>query len=130
MHIENLSLASLNQARRGVGVTDLREALSGRSSMSNTALAGRAPSVLTSDRVSSMLPELALRPIQSRKDGKRLVSGSNEVRDVLSKLGIGNSGSSLLRTPSALLRSPSIKTPKPTASYPPSFQFSILGSTP
>jgi hypothetical protein len=83
-----------------VGVTDLREALSGRSSMSNPALAGRAPSVLTADRVSSILPELALRPVQSRKDGKRLVSGSNEVRDVLRNLGIGNNVNALLRSPS------------------------------
>jgi hypothetical protein len=90
MHIENLSLASLNQTKRGVGINDLREALSGRNSMSNAALSGRAPSVATADRVSSILPELALRPVKSRTDKKRGRIGSpNEVRDVLSKLGIG-----------------------------------------
>lgn len=109
MHIENLSLASLNQVKRGVGVTDLREALSGRNSMSNAALSGRAPSVMTGDRASSIIPELALRPVKSRTDKKRLVSGSSEVRDVLSKLGIGSrpstNGNSLLRAPSATSQS-------------------------
>jgi hypothetical protein len=103
MHIENLSLASLSQVKRGVGVTDLREALSGRASLSNAALSARAPSVMTGDRVSSILPDIALRPIKSRTDQKRLVSRPTEVRDVLSKLGIGSRSSpnegSLLSNP-------------------------------
>jgi hypothetical protein len=103
MHIENLSLASLSQVKRGVGVTDLREALSGRASLSNAALSARAPSVMTGDRVSSILPDIALRPIKSRTDQKRLVSRPTEVRDVLSKLGIGSrpspNGGSLLSNP-------------------------------
>lgn len=108
MHIENLSLASLHQAKRGVGVTDLREALSGRASMSNAALSGRAPSIMTGD-MSSILPEIALRPIKSRTDKKRLAGGTTEVRDVLSKLGIGSRPSA---TGSSLLRNATLSTPK------------------
>jgi protein EFR3 len=112
MHIENLSLASLNQGKRGVGVTDLREALSGRASMSNAALSARAPSVMTGDRVSSILPEIALRPVKSRTDKKRLAGGPTEVRDVLSRLGIGSRPSA---TGSSLLRNASLSTPKQSA---------------
>jgi hypothetical protein len=112
MHIENLSLASLNQAKRGVGVTDLREALSGRASMSNAALSARAPSVMTGDRVSSVLPEIALRPVKSRTDKKRMAGGGTEVRDVLSRLGIGSRPST---TGNSLLRNASLATPKQSA---------------
>jgi hypothetical protein len=121
MHIENLSLASLNAGKRGVGVTDLREALSGRNSMSNAALSGRAPSVVTADHVSSILPDLALRPVKSRGDKKRMVSGPSEVRDVLSKLGIG-SGSPMKSNGTAPLRAPMISLPQqtsPAVSVPP-----------
>src|SRR6202044_284023 len=53
MHIDNVSLHSLARSTQGVGVTDLREALEGRSSMSNPALA-KAPSVSTLDHTSSI----------------------------------------------------------------------------
>ena len=53
MHIDNVSLQSLARSTRGVGVTDLREAREGRSSMSNPALA-KAPSFSTLDHTSSI----------------------------------------------------------------------------
>lgn len=46
MHIENMSMQSLARSTRGVGVGDLREALEGRSSMSNPNL---VPSIRTYD---------------------------------------------------------------------------------
>lgn len=102
MHIENLSLASLNRPMRGVGVTDLREALSGRSSMSNSALVTKPPSVSTLDRTSAVLPDgHPLTLVRTRThQKKKLAAGPNEVRDVLNKLGIGKqNGNGQLRTP-------------------------------
>jgi len=92
MHIENASLQSLTRSTRGLGVTDLREALEGRSSMSNPALA-RPPSVSTLDHASSSMgadPTLRLTQTRSRSRSKKLSSrNADDVRDVLSRLGIG-----------------------------------------
>lgn len=100
MHIENLSLASLNRPTRGVGINDLREALEGRSSIS---LAQRAPSISTLDHGSSIgtYDPLALTLTRSRTKKSPLKGkGAGEVRDVLNKLGIGKqNGGSLLKTP-------------------------------
>jgi protein EFR3 len=92
MHIENASLQSLTRSTRGLGVTDLREALEGRSSMSNPALT-RPPSVSTLDHASSFMgtePTLRLTQTRSRSRSKKLSSrNADDVRDVLSRLGIG-----------------------------------------
>jgi hypothetical protein len=104
MHIDNVSLHSLARSARGVGVTDLREALEGRSSMSNPALA-KAPSVSTLDHTSSMGAggpfSDRLAPSRSRSRSKKRrpgTAGPDDVRDVLSKLGIGKqNGNSLLK---------------------------------
>jgi hypothetical protein len=92
MHIENASLQSLTRSTRGLGVSDLREALEGRSSMSNPALA-RPPSVSTLDHASSFMgpdPTLRLTQSRSRTRTKKLSSrNTDDVRDVLSRLGIG-----------------------------------------
>ena len=91
MHAENLSMASLARSGRGVGVTDLREALEGRSSMSNPNLvAGRVPSISTLDHTSSVFPEGfgKLTPTRSRPQ-QRAKPRPGEVKDVLNKLGIG-----------------------------------------
>jgi hypothetical protein len=102
MQGENLSLQSLARSTRGVGVTDLREALEGRSGKSSPALTKPA-SISTLERGSFMMGAdtissgLALTP--SRSSRKRAIaSGNGEVRDVLNKLGIGKeNGSSLLK---------------------------------
>lgn len=102
MHIENISLQSLARSTRGLGVTDLREALEGRSSMSNPALV-RPPSVSTLDHASSSLmtgdPSLRLTQTRSRSRAKKrsTPAGSGEVRDVLTRLGITKHNSSLLK---------------------------------
>ncbi|KAJ7639002.1 hypothetical protein FB45DRAFT_787574 [Roridomyces roridus] len=98
MHIENASLASLTRSTRGVGVTDLREALEGRSSMSNPALV-RPPSLSsTLDHTSSIGIESRLARPRSRTRSRRVPpSGSEEVRDVLTRLGIGKQNGSLLK---------------------------------
>ncbi|KAL0577069.1 plasma membrane localization protein [Marasmius crinis-equi] len=98
MHIDNQSLASLARSTRGIGVTDLREALEGRSSMSNPALA-RPSSISTIDHASSILGgDLKLSKTRSRTRNKRTVpAGSGEVRDVLNKLGLGKQNGSLLK---------------------------------
>ena len=92
MHIENASLQSLARSTRGLGVTDLREALEGRSSMSNPTLA-RPPSVSTLDHASSFMgtdPTLRLTQTRSRSRTKKLSTrNTDDVRDVLSRLGIG-----------------------------------------
>jgi protein EFR3 len=105
MHIENLSLQSLTRSTRGVGVTDLRDALEGRSSMSNPALVNNAPSISTLDQV-SIREDIAmskLRPAgaEPRPENFKAAGGTSEVRDMLNKLQIGksNNGSNLLRAP-------------------------------
>jgi protein EFR3 len=100
MHIENLSLQSLARSTRGVGVTDLRDALDGRSSMSNPALVNKAPSVSTLDQASTHVDTSnKLRPVRSKPEKLKVAGGASEVRDMLSKLHIGksNNGSNLLR---------------------------------
>ncbi|THV08394.1 hypothetical protein K435DRAFT_740455 [Dendrothele bispora CBS 962.96] len=107
MNIENLSLQSLARSNRGVGVTELREALEGRSSMSQTAL-NKAASISTLDHVSSILgSDNRLTPTRSRNRGKKraVPSGSGEVRDVLNKLGLGKQNGSLLKASFPALQS-------------------------
>ncbi|KAI9001445.1 hypothetical protein BD414DRAFT_474648, partial [Trametes punicea] len=91
MHADNVSMQSLARSGRGVGVTDLREALEGRSSMSNPNLAGRVPSISTLDHTSSVFPGdhqfMKLAPQRSRP--QRMKPRPGEVREVLNKLGIG-----------------------------------------
>jgi hypothetical protein len=103
MQGENVSLQSLARSSRGVGVTDLREALEGRGNMSNSALAKTA-SISTLEHVSSLsggdLPANKLKATTSAPVRKRAVTtrGQGEVRDVLNKLGIGRqNGTSLLK---------------------------------
>jgi protein EFR3 len=102
MHIDNVSLHSLARSTRGVGVTDLREALEGRSSMSNPALV-KAPSVSTLEHISPVgaVDTFSQRLTLSRSRSKKrrpVTNGPDEVRDVLSKLGIGKqNGNSLLK---------------------------------
>jgi hypothetical protein len=99
MHIENISLQSLARSTRGLGVTDLREALEGRSSMSNPALA-RPPSISTLDHASA--PHMGGDPIRltqtrSRTKSRSTRNGTGDVRDVLTRLGISKQSSSLLK---------------------------------
>jgi hypothetical protein len=105
MHIENLSLQSLARSTRGVGVTDLRDALDGRSSMSNPTLANNAPSVSTLDHLSIREDAVMnkLRRAGSRPEKFKATGGPSEVRGMLNKLNIGKSGNG---TGSNLLRAP------------------------
>jgi hypothetical protein len=102
MHIENISLQSLARSTRGLGVTDLREALEGRSSMSNPALV-RPPSISTLDHASSYMggdpTALHLTQTRSRSRTKKRSTrnGAGDVRDVLTRLGISKQNSSLLK---------------------------------
>ncbi|KZT74275.1 hypothetical protein DAEQUDRAFT_781708 [Daedalea quercina L-15889] len=102
MHIENISLQSLARSTRGVGVNDLRDALEGRSSISNPNLSNRAPSISTLDHTSSVAhPEnhLKLTPTKSRGQQRSRLAGPGEVRDVLNRLGIGKqNGTSQLKS--------------------------------
>ncbi|KAF8639813.1 hypothetical protein AX17_001071 [Amanita inopinata Kibby_2008] len=99
MH-DNISLHSLARSARGVGVTELREALEGRGSMSNPALAN-APSISTLDHASSVMNGdlgLSLSQTRSKSRTKRPpLSGSGEVRDVLNRLGISKQNANLLK---------------------------------
>jgi len=106
MHIENLSLQSLARSTRGVGVTDLRDALEGRSSMSNPAFSNNAPSLSTLDQVSiredtAMNRSRLAAGAGSRPEKLKAAGGPGEVRDMLNKLHIGKSSndSNLLRAP-------------------------------
>ena len=94
-----MSLQSLARSARGVGVSDLREALEGRSSMSNPTLAmGRPSSISTLDHGPSFVGENRLTQTRSRTK-KRIIPGrpGGEVKDVLNKLGIGKQNGSLLK---------------------------------
>lgn len=102
MAIENLSLQSLTRSVRGVGVTDLREALEGRAGASNPTLA-HPPSVSTLDHTLSFdihTPRLAPTKPKPRFKRRAVTTGSGEVREVLNKLGIGkpNGTSNLLKS--------------------------------
>ena len=100
MQMNNMSLQNLARSTRGFGVTDLREALEGRSSTSNSAIA-RPPSISTLDHTSSLVSGENGHPPQSRsrsRPKKRPApSATGEVRDVLSKLGIGKPSGNLLK---------------------------------
>lgn len=109
MNIDNLSLQSLGRFNRGVGVTDLRDALEGRGAMSSPALANNKPaSISTLDHASSFVGGDATSNHQSfapsamrnnNKRKKKPAVAPSDVRDALDKLGIrGNpkpSGSAL-----------------------------------
>ena len=114
MHADNMSMQSLARSGRGVGVTDLREALEGRSSMSNPNLAGRVPSISTLDHTSSVFPDglSKLAPTRSRPQ-QRAKPRPGEVRDVLNKLGIGkqNGGAVLKSSFPAIQRTTSRNPP-------------------
>ncbi|KAF7301808.1 Cellular morphogenesis-related protein [Mycena indigotica] len=97
MHIDNVSLASLARSTRGIGVTDLREALEGRSSMSNPALV-KPPSVSTFDHVSSIAADSKFVRQRTKSRRRATPSGPAEVRDVLNRLGIGKTNGSLLKS--------------------------------
>ncbi|KAI0698551.1 hypothetical protein C8T65DRAFT_660552 [Cerioporus squamosus] len=124
MHAENLSMASLARSGRGVGVTDLREALEGRSSMSNPNLAGRVPSISTLDHTSSVFPDQQyglskLAPTRSRPQQQlRAKPRPGEVREVLNKLGIGRQNG---HGNNAVLKSSFPAIQKTTSRNPPTF---------
>lgn len=104
MNIDNISLHSLARSTRGVGVTDLREALEGRMSMSSATLA-KAASISTLDHATPtgdhfQHVQKSARPVttSSAKRRKSNANGADDVRDVLKKLGLGKqNGSSLLK---------------------------------
>lgn len=105
MQIENMSLQSLARSNRGgVGVTDLREALEGRSSMSNPNLSNRAPSFSTLEHTSTLahgdISINKLTPVRSRPQQRSKLSGPSDVRDVLNKLGIGKQNGGIHLKPS------------------------------
>lgn len=94
MHIENLSLQSLSRSSRGVGVNDLREALEGRGGMSNLAV--NKPSSIYSfengDHSGASGDSRYSFGVAARAKKKKNVINSDspsDVRDALSKLGIG-----------------------------------------
>ena len=107
MHIDNLSRASLARSARGVGVTDLREALEGRTSLSNPNLREAAGSISTFDHTSATHGDaLKLTPVRSRTSQRTKLAGPGEVKDVLNKLGIGKSNGVGMLRPSFAMRKP------------------------
>ena len=103
MHIENLSRVSLARSTRGVGVTDLREALEGRSSLSNPNLRDTAPSLSTLEHTSAThgyAEGHKLAPVRSRPQTRSRLAGPGEVKDVLNKLGIGRANTGSMLKPS------------------------------
>jgi protein EFR3 len=101
MHIENLSLSSLARGARGVGVTELREALDGRSGASTTRLPNASASTL--DHFSQgHHHQLSLQRTRSRPQtgGGRGITRAKEnagdVRELLAKIGLGKEGNNSL----------------------------------
>ncbi|KAI0775921.1 hypothetical protein BD413DRAFT_255861 [Trametes elegans] len=120
MHTDNLSMQSLARSGRGVGVTDLREALEGRSSMSNPNLAGRVPSISTLDHTLSVFPGEPLSKLApTRSRPQRTKPRPGEVREVLNKLGIGkqNGAGNLKPSFPAMQRTQSRNPPTFTPPY-------------
>ena len=124
MNIDNLSLQSLGKFNRGVGVTDLRDALEGRSSTSNPALVAPRPASVntlerpTSENRDSLHHSLSVRSVGPRRvvsattKQKKVPGAPKDVKDALDRLGIGSSkmNSSTLRS---LSRSPLNKSESP-----------------
>ncbi|KAF7967328.1 hypothetical protein HWV62_34705 [Athelia sp. TMB] len=83
MNVDNISLHSLARSTRGVGVTDLREALEGRNSMSNPTL-GKTPSFSTLEHAASVGDHIngrgTIRPV-STSTAKRRKSNANGADD-------------------------------------------------
>ena len=130
MNIDNLSLQSLGKFNRGVGVSELRDALEGRSSMSNPSLvAPRPASVTTLERPTpgnrgSIHHSLSVRSAGARRavsattrQKKRVPGTPRDVKDTLDRLGIGSPkmNGSTLRT---LSKPPSTKFESPYAATP------------
>ncbi|KAK2466322.1 hypothetical protein APHAL10511_001964 [Amanita phalloides] len=110
MH-DNMSLHSLARSARAVGVTDLREALEGRSSMSNPALAN-APSLSTLEHISSNNGDVSLGRARSIPRAQRHApTGSREVREMLNRLGIGKQNANLLKASFPALQRSTQKVP-------------------
>ena len=129
MNIDNLSLQSLGKFNRGVGVTELRDALEGRSSMSNPALVTPRPSSVNTferpvpENRSSIHHSLSVRSAGPRRvasattrQKKRIPGAPRDVRDALDRLGIGSPkmNGSTLKT---LSRSPLAKSETPCVSF-------------
>jgi hypothetical protein len=123
MNIDNLSLQSLGRFNRGVGVTDLRDALEGRSASNPALVISRSASVNNFDRPTpvnhgSVHHALSVRSggprraVSARTKPKRRAPGApGEVKDALDRLGIGNpKNGSTLRTS---FKSPSNKSESP-----------------
>ncbi|KAI0347191.1 hypothetical protein BDW22DRAFT_1351558 [Trametopsis cervina] len=116
MHIDNLSRASLARSTRGVGVTDLREALEGRSSMSNPNLRETAGSISTFDHTSATHGDgLKLAPVRSRPQARNKLTGPGEVKDVLNRLGIGRTNVNGVLRPSFTVKKPEQRSPSAVA---------------
>jgi hypothetical protein len=107
MQISNMSLQSLARSTRGVGVSDLRDALHGRSNASNLALNQKPASIssygdaATHSAASGDSHGMANVPGLFRPKSRSRVTngdGPKDVRDVLDKLGIGaKNGANLLK---------------------------------
>ncbi|KAF8529059.1 hypothetical protein BU17DRAFT_37309 [Hysterangium stoloniferum] len=92
MHIENLSLQSLARSQYGIGVHDLREALEGRASTTNLSYnMTRPPSIRTLEQptVSSIYAKERLALTRSNTQTRAIKRSTGDVKDVLSKLGVG-----------------------------------------
>lgn len=139
MHIENMSMQSLARSTRGVGVGDLREALEGRSSMSNPNL---VPSIRTYDHAprgnlsvaheaffaavgagstSERSSALRTRSKSMLGNGKQAPfkpgTGGQDVRDVLNRIVGKPNGGSMLKSPFTQLQRRHM-TPVPSESSP------------
>jgi len=98
MNIDNLSLQSLGRFNRGVGVTDLRDALEGRNSMSNPALVNQRPaststldhppSFVNGDAISNGHSGHPPRSANVKRKKKLAVAQPGDVRNALDALGI------------------------------------------
>lgn len=102
MNIDNLSLQSLGKFSRGVGVSELRDALEGRSSVSNPALVTPRPKSAnafgrrTPENGGSVHHSLSVRSAGSRRAvsattrRKKVPAVPKDVKDTLDRLGIGS----------------------------------------
>ncbi|KAF6762353.1 hypothetical protein DFP72DRAFT_878618 [Ephemerocybe angulata] len=98
MKNDNMSIHSLARSTRGLGVTDLREALEGRAAMSNPNLGRPSSIVSTLGRASTVTGHDGDYTAPMRRSPSRPKrSPQGDVKDVLSKLGIGKQNGNLLK---------------------------------
>ena len=90
MQGDNLSLQSLTRSMRGIGISELREALESRTGFHNQSAETRPPSISVRSAVSGDRLAVGADIKRSRSPLLKTPEGKADVHNILNKLGIGS----------------------------------------